>query len=66
MAKFARQHYEAVAKILAEHTTIERRAGYNEALILLNDLTKDFCKLFAEDNEHFDSEKFIEACQNKE
>lgn len=63
---FTRQHYKAIAKILAEHVGLERWVDDEDGLDMLNDLVRDFCTLFEADNPSFKPESFIEACQNRE
>lgn len=65
-----KKHYEAVAKIIVKNVGVARGIECEEdgdaALDVLTCLTTDFCVMFEADNPNFDSEKFIEACQNKE
>lgn len=62
MNKFTKQHYEAIAKIVA----VARQIESDESLDVLTCFTTGFCRMFKADNPNFDSEKFIEACQNRE
>lgn len=55
MSRFAKRHYEVAAEFLTKQPEINRKADIDI-----------FCKLFEEDNPRFNSEKFIEACQNRE
>lgn len=56
---FTKQHYRAIAKGLAkikpDQLTAAQRQGFNKALIAL-------CRVFADDNRHFSSTVFVEAC----
>jgi len=66
MTKFTRHHHKAVAELLAKRVGIERWVDGEETLDLLSVLATDFCVLFEADNPNFDSDRFLEACQNKE
>lgn len=53
-AKFTRQHYEAVAAILARHTLHDCGAAYL--------IVEDFVEMFDDDNAMFDAARFRAAC----
>ncbi len=63
---FNGQHYRTIAKLLAKHVGRERRLDNEDTLDLLTDIITSFSRLFAEDNQKFDSKRFIETCQNRE
>ena len=51
MPKFAKRHYEAVARLLAAHDSTVADA-----------IVEDFAAMFADDNPRFDYSKFFKAC----
>lgn len=74
MSKFTRQHYNAIAAILAEHSdnavkmTEHVVSGYPDFVhgwksrsAEINELIDDFVTLFEQDNANFDSERFLSA-----
>ena len=57
---FTRQHYEAIAEILKEAGEDWQGGTPTECIIYgIRDQLADY---FAQDNERFDREKFLEAC----
>lgn len=55
---FTRQHYNAVAKIIANH--MKHADGATE--IVLNTIANDMADLFKDDNPRFDKGYFLTAC----
>ena len=62
MPKFAKRHYEAVARLLAAHRPA---VDDNEAMILsqkVDAIIEDFAAMFADDNPRFNRSTFFKAC----
>ena len=66
MARYSRQHYEDVSRILASAQHWRRpAAGATRSLqvgyvkLALHDITYKFRDLFAKDNQRFDAERFV-------
>lgn len=63
---FTRQHYKAIAEIVKRNTTrihIEDVTQISNGLPCLHPNTiGDMADYFAQDNPHFDRQKFLEAC----
>jgi hypothetical protein len=55
---FTRQHYEAIAKIIATH--VKRADG--QTLIVLNTIANDLADVFRDDNSRFDKGFFLNKC----
>ncbi len=61
MNKFTKQHYEIVAKVLAEctkQTCIDDSPAY-----ILDWIAEEFRAIFAKDNPSFDVSKFLATCE---
>ncbi len=60
---FTRQHYKAIAEIIAKRkpsfTTTREDIG---KMTVCRYITKDLADYFAADNEQFDRQKFLAAC----
>lgn len=61
MAKFQQRHYEILARLMQDvvpepQTKAETRAEYRERII------RRMCEVFAEDNQHFNEDRFRVAC----
>ena len=59
---FTRQHYKAIAEMIANNSVI---AAKDESLMTYmnrNDFVDELVDYFAQDNPRFDREKFLKAC----
>jgi len=62
---FSRQHYKAIAEIIAKQKSANAQDGTDtsEAInFVLFQLFADLADYFAQDNPHFNQEKFEKAC----
>jgi len=57
--KYAKRHYEDVAKLLREYADCPP-----EQYPLLVGIRADFITMFRDDNTRFDADKFLSACKN--
>ena len=55
----SRKHYRVIAKAINDNIT---RDTYGDEHIHKDDLIDDLCKVFARDNNLFDSSRFRRAC----
>ena len=55
----SRKHYISIAKIINDNITQDT---YGDEHIHKDDLIDDLCKVFARDNNLFDSSRFRRAC----
>ena len=55
---FTKQHYEAIAKIIATH--VKRADG--QTLLVLNTIANDMADVFSDDNSRFDKGFFLNKC----
>jgi len=59
---FTRQHYKAIAKILNDQTCVQLLSKNPNLYLLKANVVKALANLFAEDNPHFNYDKFFRAC----
>ena len=52
-----KKHYKAIAQVIKDNTTLT-----NEVKLYKLDLISDLCKYFKKDNNRFDCDRFISAC----
>jgi len=61
---FGKRHYQIVAKVLRTKAK-EEEENYGNSYVI-EELSFDFCNIFAEDNPNFDKGKFLKACGAEE
>ena len=60
---FTKQHYEAIAKIIRDNTTVV--IAIDASIIFRDSLVYELADYFLKDNPNFDREKFIKACKEE-
>ena len=55
-----RKHYRLIAKIIKDSTTYD---SYGDVIVHKEDLINDLCYMFKDDNNLFNKDRFIEACE---
>jgi hypothetical protein len=64
-----RKHYRAIAKAIKDSIVLDARGNadyYGFEIIHKEDLISDLCDIFKRDNELFNKDRFIDACNNIE
>ena len=56
----SRKHYKTIASIVKDSTTLD---AYGDEIVHKEDLINDLCKYFKQDNNRFDYDRFINACE---
>ena len=57
--KMTRKYYIMIAKIIKDSTTYDT---YGDVIVHKEDLINDLCHMFKNDNNLFNKDKFIQAC----
>jgi hypothetical protein len=61
---FTKTHYKVMARCIKKvRTDLLKNNNRNEANKIVDNLVRNFCRDFEQDNERFDADKFAEACQ---
>ena len=55
-----KKHYKAIAQVIKNSTIIFK--SMNKQVINKNELINDLCDIFKQDNNRFDYDRFINAC----
>jgi len=56
-SKFSAKHYNEIADLILSLPTF----GKTNPAVRITDLAKEFCKVFKEDSDRFDKERFLKA-----
>ena len=57
----SRKYYRMIAKVIKNNTTLD---AYGDVIVHHEDLINDMCQEFARDNNLFNHDRFVDACND--